>query len=538
MTYRVMALRWRPQSFDEVIGQDHVTKTLQNAISSKRIGHAYLFSGPRGVGKTTVARILAKALNCQEGPTPTPCNKCTLCQEITEDRSMDVLEIDGASNTHLEDIKKILESVKYAPTHARHKVYIIDEVHMLSKHAFNALLKTLEEPPSHVVFIFATTEPWKIPLTIHSRCQRFDFRRISSKQIADRLAHIAGQEKIQVDDGALALIAKKAEGSMRDSQSLLDQVLSSGDQKITEKLISEVLGLATRDLFFQLTDSVRAGNSKKALDLVATVEEQGWDLEDFADGLLDHLRYLLLVKIDPQTPELVGLSQDDQKRYKEQGAGIEEEDLLRMTALVSETVNDLKYSRRPRFLLEMLVVKLAKMETTVQLKELVQDLNRVLGKEVRTDSPPKIHQQPTVQEPPSAKPAPPSPEPTAETGDLWNQMLSQVNKKKPFLGAILQHGQLGEMEDKVLTIAFPKSCNFHRERAQTKENRQVIEGEVATILGKDMRIRFTLADLPEPSIKPMAAAEPSAQKPSVEKVVKAEPIVGMILETMDGELIE
>jgi DNA polymerase-3 subunit gamma/tau len=430
MPYRVMALRWRPQSFDEVIGQDHVTKTLQNAISSERIGHAYLFSGPRGVGKTTVARILAKALNCQEGPTPTPCNKCTLCQEITEDRSMDVLEIDGASNTHLEDIKKILESVKYAPTHARYKVYIIDEVHMISKHAFNALLKTLEEPPSHVVFIFATTEPRKIPLTILSRCQRFDFRRISSKQIVDRLAHIAGQEKIQVDDGALALIAKKAEGSMRDSQSLLDQVLSSGDQKITEKLISEVLGLVTRDLFFQFTDSVRAGNSKKALDLVATVEEQGWDLEDFADGLLDHLRHLLLVKIDPQTPELVGLSQDDQKRYKEQGAGIEEEDLLRMTVLVSDTIYDLKYSSRPRFLLEMLAVKLAKMETTVQLKELVQDLNRVLGKEVRTDSPPEIHQQPIAQEPPSAKPAPPPPEPTAESGDLWNQMLSQVNKKK------------------------------------------------------------------------------------------------------------
>lgn len=538
MSYQVMALKWRPQVFDEVIAQEHVTRTLQNAIRSERIGHAYLFSGPRGVGKTTTARILAKALNCQQGPTPTPCNQCTLCQEITAGINMDVLEIDGASNTGVDNIRNLRETVKYAPTHGRYKIYIIDEVHMLSESAFNALLKTLEEPPSHVVFVFATTRPQKIPLTILSRCQRFDFRRISTKEIVQRLADIAEQEKIQVEGGALSLIAKKAEGSLRDGQSLLDLVISYGGQKITEEMVSEALGLTSRDLFFQLMEAVHSQDPKKGLDLVATVEEQGWDTKEFVDGLLDHLRHLLLVKTAPESPEFLDLPDSDGKRYRDQGAEMEEEDLLRMIAIVSETDNALRYSSRPRFLLEMMAVKLAKMEATVHLKDLVQSLNRLLGAEGRISPQQEIQEEPIQKELVTEEPTSPAIEPKGDVQNLWGHMLNQVRNKRASLGAILQHGQLSKLQDNTLTISFPKSCNFHREQAQKDKNRSVIEEVASTILGKDSHVRFTLAELPKSPKKQKHSAEPPDRKPTLEEVVKTEPIIGDILKTMDGELIE
>jgi len=538
MSYQVMALKWRPQSFDEVIAQEHVTRTLQNAIRSERIGHAYLFSGPRGVGKTTTARILAKALNCQEGPTPTPCNKCILCKEITDDRSMDVLEIDGASNRRIEDIRGLRENVKYSPVGGKYKIIIIDEVHQLTSEAFNALLKTLEEPPSHVVFIFATTQPQKIPLTILSRCQHFDFRRISTKQIVQRLAYIAKQEKIQVERGALSLIAKKAEGSLRDGQSLLDQVISYGGQKITEEMVSEALGLTSRDLFFQLMEAVRAQDPKKGLDLVAVVDERGWDMEEFVDGLLDHLRHLLLVKTAPESPELLDLPDSEGKRYGDQGAEMEEEDLLRMIAIVSETENALRYSSRPRFLLEMMAVKLAKMEATVHLRDLVQGLNRVLGEEGHLSPQREVPTQPIQKELVPEEPTSPSIEPKGDVQNLWGHMLNEVKNKRASLGAILQHGELSKLQDNTLTISFPKSCNFHREQAQKEKNRSVIEEVASTILGKDSQVRFTLAELPKSPKKQRPSAEPPDRKPSVEEVVKIEPIIGDILKTMDGELIE
>jgi len=538
MSYLVMARKWRPQDFDQVIAQEHVTRTLQNAIRSGRIGHAYLFSGPRGVGKTTTARILAKSLNCQQGPIAIPCNQCAVCQEITSGTSMDVLEIDGASNTGVDNIRNLRETIKYSPTRGRYKIYIIDEVHMLSESAFNALLKTLEEPPSHVIFIFATTKPQKIPLTILSRCQRFDFRRISTKHIMERLSYIAQQEKIQVEGKALALIAKKADGSLRDGQSLLDQVISYGGQRITEEQVSKALGLASRDLFFELIDVICDRNSKKGLELVASVEEQGWDIEEFIDGLLDHLRHLLLAKTAPESPELMELIYTDRERYTGQGAKVEEEDLLRIIAVVSDTASALKYSSRPRFLMEMMVVKLAKMEATIHLKELMHGLNRVLGEEGRENPRVEAPEQKVAETPPGKPSAPPQAELNGETRELWNQMLTQVQKRKTSLGAILQHAQLTELEDQSLTIAFPKSCNFHLVQAEKHKNRAVIEGEASTILGKDVRVKFTMADLPESSDEPNTSAQSHGSKPSVEEVVKIEPIVGTILETMDGELIE
>jgi DNA polymerase-3 subunit gamma/tau len=538
MTYQVMALKWRPQTFDLVVGQEPVTTTLQNAIRSGRIGHAYLFTGPRGVGKTTVARILAKAINCQQGPTPAPCNKCTRCQEITESRSLDVLEIDGASNRGINEMRDLRENVKYSPVGGKYKVIIIDEVHQLTPEAFNALLKTLEEPPSHVVFIFATTQPQKIPLTILSRCQRFDFRRIPTKQIVDRLSYILGQEKIQVEDSALARIAKKADGSLRDGQSLLDQVISYGGEKITEEDVSRALGLASRDLFFQLVEAAITRDSRGGLELVASVEEQGWDMEEFVDGLLEHLRHLLLAKTSPKSPELKDLSPADVHRYSEQSAKLEEEDLLRMIAIVSETDGALRYSSRPKFLLEMMVVKLSKMEATVHLKELMQSLNRLLtGKDVARPLV-ELPQESAQEEPTATQTVPLPQEPAGENLDLWGQMLDRVQEKKTSLGAILRHGQLGQLEDQSLTIVFPKSCNFHREQAQKQKNREVIEEQASSILGKDVRVRFTLADLPETAERPQPSQKPHRRKLTAEEVVKTEPILGTILETLDGELVE
>ncbi len=534
MTYQVMARKWRPQEFDQIIAQDHVTRTLQNAVRSARIGHAYLFSGPRGVGKTTTARILAKALNCQQGPTPTPCNTCSLCREITDGSNMDVLEIDGASNTGVDNIRNLRETINYAPTSGRYKIYIIDEVHMLSESAFNALLKTLEEPPHHVVFVFATTKPQKIPPTILSRCQRFDFRRISSRHIMERLAYIAEQEKFQVDDDALALIAKKAEGSLRDGQSLLDQVISFGGQRVTRELVSQALGLVNREVFFDLVDAVQQHDSQKGLALVAMVEQQGWDTEEFMAGFLEHLRYLILAKTAPRSLDKLDLSKIDREKYGQQGATLAEGDLMRIIAVASDAERTLRYSSRPRFLLEMMVVRLAKMEETVRLEDLLRSLNQVLGLEAQEVLPDEPLGQNTQERSDPVESPPAVEQPQGEVDTIWNQMLDKVRRKKASLGAILEFGQLAELQDRTLTISFPKSFNFHRQQAQKGQNRKVIEGEASNILGKEVSIKFTLDETREPAQPPTSPQK----KPSYKEMLKAEPILGNIMETLDGELIE
>src|SRR5512135_2943846 len=297
MSYQVLARKWRPQVFEDVVGQGHITRTLQNAIASGRLAHAFLFSGPRGVGKTTTARILAKALNCAEGPTPRPCGKCDSCVETAAGTSVDVIEIDGASNRGIEHIRELREAVKYAPVGGKNKVYVIDEVHMLTNEAFNALLKTLEEPPPHVIFIFATTEPQKIPATIHSRCQRYGFKRIALSEIAAKLREIATKEGITVSEQGLVMIARAAEGSMRDSQSLLDQALSYSGMTIADRDLQTILGAVAQETLRTFADGLFAQDAAVLLGQVDQLLEQGQDMRQFLVGLVEHIRNLIVITL-------------------------------------------------------------------------------------------------------------------------------------------------------------------------------------------------------------------------------------------------
>ncbi|MDE2848944.1 MAG: DNA polymerase III subunit gamma/tau [Gemmatimonadota bacterium] len=378
MAYEVTARKWRPQEFDGVIGQEHVTTTLKNAIQAGQIAHAYLFAGPRGVGKTTTARILAKALNCVDGPTVTPCNACTFCREISEGRSVDVLEIDGASNNRVEQVRThLLESVKYTPSQGKHKIYIIDEVHMLTKEAFNALLKTLEEPPAHVYFIFATTDPRKVIPTVLSRCQRFDFRRISGPTIVDHLAMISEKSGYDVQREALALIARRVDGSMRDAESLLDQVVAFGGAALTAHEAAEVLGIVDQDVYFELMDIVAEQDVPGGLDLVDRIFGQGHDLEEIVLGILEHLRNLLVVKAAPEAEVLIGDAALALDRFREQAGRFETEDLLRLSQLATQMEQSVKNSALPRVQLETGVVRLIRMARSVQLTDIMTRLSEM-----------------------------------------------------------------------------------------------------------------------------------------------------------------
>src|SRR4030042_1720671 len=317
-SYLVLARKWRPQLFEEVVGQQHITQTLQNAISQKRGAHAFLFTGARGVGKTSTARILAKALNCEKGLQTNPCDQCTNCQEITHGTSMDVIEIDGASNRGIDEIRELKENVRYTPAKSRHKIYIIDEVHMLTREAFNALLKTLEEPPPHIIFVFATTEPHKIPATILSRCQRYDFKRIPLKEIIGSLKWIIEEEKVQISQRGLLLIARESEGSMRDAQSLLDQVISYGGKQIRDEDMTDVLGLIDQKILYDTIEAIAQKDTERCLEIVENIYQYGYDIQHFCQELLQYLRNLILIKVSRHPEELIELPAEELEGLRKQ----------------------------------------------------------------------------------------------------------------------------------------------------------------------------------------------------------------------------
>ena len=376
MSYLVLALKYRPQTFDEIVGQEHVSKTLKNAITSGKVAHAYLFSGPRGIGKTTTARILAKALNCKESPTPQPCNKCISCVEIVRGSSIDVLEIDGASNRGIDEIRALRENVKFAPVSSRYKIYIIDESHQITHEAFNALLNTLEEPPPHVIFMLATTQPERIPPPILSRCQRFSFKLIPQKKIFDRLNYIVGKEKLKIEKEVLNLIAYRGEGSLRDAQSLLDQVISyAGNKKIGLEETNFILGVIPFERLVEFSNLIAEHKAREILSLIDEITESGYNLHQFIKDLRQHFRNMLLIKVVGENTKILQLPDKHLEILLKKGAQFTEENLVRIIDLLSKTYESMKWSEQPRLVVEVDMFRLC--QPYVPIGEVIERIRKL-----------------------------------------------------------------------------------------------------------------------------------------------------------------
>jgi DNA polymerase-3 subunit gamma/tau len=577
MSYLVLARKWRPQTFEDVVNQKHVVLTLQNALKTNRLANAYLFAGPRGIGKTTIARILAKAINCQQGPAVNPCNQCDSCNDITEGRSLDVLEIDGASNRGIDEVRNLRESLKYAPNAGKYKIYIIDEVHMLTTEAFNALLKTLEEPPSRVMFMFATTEPHKVPATIISRCQRFDFKRLSIGEIIEQLKHICAEEKIDIDDESLHLIARKAEGSMRDSQSLLDQAISFCGNQIQVRAILEILGVIDWDIFFELTDDIARQEVKSGFQLVETIFYNGYDIIEFLNGVTEHLRNILIVKAT-NSVDLIEVSDNYKQRYLSLAAGFEEQDLLRLIQLVADGQANIKRSTNPRVFLEVLITKMIQLHRIQKIETLIQGIDALketlLQSHVTTNrrsnpdvqgapskpisaapvrpqpaasqsistATPSIREQEVVPVAPAIAGVSPSPPATLAAStpaaitlsmvtERWEQIIEEIKKQKIALGSFLNEGWPESVADNELVVAFGLENGFHI--SSINRNRKEIEAIIQQVLGVPLRIKC---------IQSSVTAEPRSNGANgnsyVEKLGQKIPLIKTIIEEFDGELVK
>ena len=540
MTYLVMARKYRPMGFEDVVAQQHVTTTLVNALNSGRIGHAYLFAGPRGTGKTTVARILAKALDCIKGPTSKPCNKCQFCEEVNIGRSLDVIEIDGASNNSVEDVRALRENVKYTPTSGKYKVYIIDEVHMLSDSAFNALLKTLEEPPKHVVFIFATTEPHQVPATVLSRCQRFDFRRIPIKDLIDSINTIAEKEKIEIEEEAGFILAHKADGSLRDILSLLDQVISYGGKKITADLVNQTLGLVDIPFLFEMEQAIRQKDSSKVLSLLEEFINAGGDLEEFVHGLIEHFRNLLIAKISPGRKEVFELSEEHIRKYEAQAKDLVVSDILRMIKISADLNSVLKRSNDPRTHVEVALVKLSRLDSSIRLEELLEGLislksgcNDVSG----TSSPIK-------DSPIQSKTGNPSASSPRKTGDIsfsqiqakWDKILEKVKKNKTSLWSCLVEGELCSLEGDSIVLEFHNGRKFHKQQVEKKENSKLIGDIISETFGFPIKIKTMMDEAKSSPFKHQLAENRRSDKSDIDKTVQ-EPNIKEILDVLGGELL-
>jgi DNA polymerase-3 subunit gamma/tau len=507
MSYLVLARKWRPQSFEEVIGQGHITKTLQNAIDNDRVAHAFLFAGARGVGKTSMARILAKALNCQEGPKPIPCNGCDNCKEISSGTSMDVLEIDGASNRGINEIRELRENVKYTPAKSTFKIFIIDEVHMLTPEAFNALLKTLEEPPPRVIFIFATTQPHKIPLTILSRCQRFDFRRIPVEETFQRLKEIVSQEEVEVSDKGLLLMAKESKGSLRDAQSLLDQTIAFGGKKIGDEDVKEVLGVIDSAILFEISSAIAGGDTGKCLDIINNIHTYGHDMGRLCRELQEHLRDLMVVKIggDPsQLTDLQGKEIDDLVAQAEQ---FSLEQIHRLFNILLKSEEEISRSSFPKVIMEVALVKMATLRQLVPLDQIMDRLKELesnlaacppevpiaeLGNEEGLDSEPPIPPPPTVEDEAHPVTVEATGGETPQAGDLdekWAKLIDHMKAQNPILGSFLRYGRLLHVDDERIEIGFEKG-SFYLEKMSEEENRRQCEEVCRDFFGKELRLVF------------------------------------------------
>ncbi|MFC1584132.1 DNA polymerase III subunit gamma/tau [Fibrobacterota bacterium] len=594
MSYIVLARKWRPQRFDELVGQDHIAQTLTNAISSDKICHGYLFTGTRGIGKTSAARILTKALNCEKGPTPEPCGTCDSCKAITSGNSMDVLEIDGASNRGVDDIRELREQVKYAPMQGKFKVYIIDEVHMLTKEAFNALLKTLEEPPPNVVFIFATTEIRKVPQTIQSRVQRFDFKRISEDKIRERLEFICSREKINPGPEALEILSVRAGGSMRDALSLFDQVYAFSGQKLTTEAVRKVLGIPPDELYDELFTAIKEQDKRACFLILDKFYDRGIEILELLNGFGQYLRNVLYTKVPEMPLSSLGMSESRCERLRTMGDGLQDGDILRYGKVVSDLLFDLRSAPNPRLTLEMGLARMASLDRVVHISRLLNENPSVREETLKKKTvsapknqvipesgaaPPEVgtsEEEPPIPPPP---PPPPPPEPSRNPGgmddeglesvsptgndnaagsvtrlnslsqliDVWPDLISEIMEENPMLaGRFLDTFiEIEDISPPLLKVVFKKEPQFALV-SQDKSCQQIIRGIINKKLEKSQAFQLEVELRQDPQMAETEAipAELSTGRGRDSRVldedelVRREPIIGHVLNLFDGKLVD
>jgi DNA polymerase-3 subunit gamma/tau len=540
MSYQVIARKYRPQVFDEVVGQRLITETLKNAILQNRVAHGYIFSGARGVGKTSTARILAKSLNCVQGPTLTPCGACPSCLEIAAGNCVDVFEIDAASNRGIDEIRELRETVRYLPARDRYKVFIIDEVHMLTTEAFNALLKTLEEPPPRSLFILATTEPHKLPATIQSRCQHFAFRLLDYGEIYARLEAVAAAEKIQADEGALGALAQAAEGSLRDALSLLDQVIAACGERLDESRVRQLLGVVPVRLLREMTEAIHAADARRVLELVNQLAAEGYELAHFCGEYTRHLRNLMVAKSCGLESPLLQVPNDERQGLAELAQLFSEEDLARFFQILLRTEGELRYSLEPRFHLEMGLMKLAHARRLASLESLLADLGASgpAGKQegaasratavpspgpsasVKAQGPPgsqPLAIQSAERQPATAAKLPAGgPTPVAEDSRL-TAIKAVLFESKKLLSSCLDHLSGWHFENGEARFVFPKSASFYADLVKSREQFEALRSACAQVLGQPVRIHVTLEEQDgQAAARPPSARERAERDAAVE----------------------
>lgn len=572
MAYLVFARKYRPQQFDDVIGQAHITRSLANAVTTRRLAHAILFSGPRGTGKTTVARILAKCVNCHNGPTDKPCNQCHSCREITTSSAADVFEIDGASNNKVENVRELRETAKYKPSSSPYKIFIIDEVHMLSDAAFNALLKTLEEPPAHVLFFFATTEPNKIPVTILSRCQRYDFRRVAIDDITAHMAEICGREQMQISENALAIIAREADGSIRDGLSLLDQIVTCSSDQVSDAQVVEMLGVIDRQVLFDAADALFSGDAAALVGICDALYRQGRHLLRFYSELIVHFRNLLLIKMGGAEKSLTDVPEHEKKQMARQVENISEPYLSQIVNTLFSDEWRIRQSVSPRHALEMTFFKLLQIRPAMSMDTLIEKLDELrqeMGGPLSANAGPQAASEPRKPEPgvlpegrpPGPAPAPepePEPEPTPEPApepepepdgpetaptpedpaaayesneELWAALKNHIAARKPSLAACMGESRIREINGSRMVIDV-QSSGSNIGLLDRPKNITIMEQLCREFLGKNVRVALNIS----------RQANDAEKRKQETKTLKEEalnhPLVDAAVKTFNGKIVD
>lgn len=510
MSYKAIYRKFRPNKFSDVLGQEHITRILKNQIINGNIAHAYLFSGTRGTGKTSTARIFARAVNCIGEDAP--CNECEICRGILDESVMDIIEIDAASNNSVEDIRELRENSKYPPSTCKYKVYIIDEVHMLSKGAFNALLKVLEEPPKHLIFILATTEAEKLPATIISRCQRYDFKRVSVGNIVKNMEDITNKEDVKIDTKALELIARNSDGAMRDALSILDQCLSFSQDEITYDYVVSILGIVNNDLMFNIVDDIIDRDTENVLDSLDKVIEDGIDIKQFVKDLIVHFRNLMLAKTSENLENSIDGTKEFIEKIKDQAKRIELEKIISLLNMLTETENKCKWSSQPRIILEVDLIKMMKLPSALDIESLIERIGKLedalaseninvtqatRSKETREKKINKSDSKKEVKKEVKAKDVGINKDIAFETiEERWTEILNAVKTKKIALHALLIEGSLVSFRNTILTIGFKEGFEFHRDALNKEDNKDSIEKIIESTLNTKIELKLVMENNP------------------------------------------